>query len=153
MGYSFTIGEGRFVRDVYGEDVWEHFVADSVHLDEAPVFDLDGMTGNGNSRHPSYSGWFDFCKDAGSQVFDLFYNTPRGHTGQGTLIPEHPGACVIEQKHLDAVDTAIYHRKKISNRPAGFRDDQDATLARLMWLEFWFRWALANCKNPMFINT
>jgi hypothetical protein len=34
----------------------------------------------------------------------------------------------------------------------GFKDGQDFHGARLVWLEWWVRWALDNCKVPVIYN-
>lgn len=149
MGYSFTIGNGVMVKH---SDMFSRWEVEDVELASAPRFDDDEMTGRSNSRSPSYSGWESFCRAAGSSVFNLFYRTPDGHTGEGTLIPEHPGAAKIEQKHVDVIAAALEACKK-RGTVAGFREGQDSTLARLMWLHFWFNWAVENCENPMIQNT
>lgn len=152
MGYSFTIGEGAFVETIEDGEPYSRWEVPEVRLSTAPVFDNDSLTGNSNSRHPSYTGWYEFCKKAGFEIFNLFYTTPRGHTGEGTLIPRHPGGAKLEQKHLDVIRKVRIEREKLGLVP-GFADGQDYVLARLMWLEFWIDWALTNCKNPIFKNT
>ena len=152
MGYSFKIGNGKFVTYSDDGETYSRWEVENVHLENAPVFENDSLTGNSNSRHPSYTGWHDFCTQAGEEVFNLFYVSPRGHHGPGTLIPDHPGGAKLEQKHLEIIKNARIRRENIGGKP-GFNDDQDYTLARLMWLEFWIEWALNNCENPMFVNS
>jgi hypothetical protein len=161
MGYSFHIGNA--VHDIYEEDgeKWESWpVAGTTHPD-APTFPHDEMTGNGNGRHPSYSGWSAFCKDAG--IYEFFY-TESGHLKCG-----HPGTMFITYDDLAVIQLALEARKNIATKPPGFdgypvldkngqysSPDQgkyDGTLARLIWLEFWMRWALENCETPGIQNT
>lgn len=152
MGYCFRIGDGIQTNTVEDGEIISQIDVLEVSLKDAPVFEFDELTGNSNIRSPSYTGWFEFCKDAGNDIFSLFYNSPNGMTGIGTLIPIHPGFANITKKHYGVIKNAMERRMKFGNE-AGFSEGQDFTLARLIWLEFWFRWALENCKNPGIQNS
>lgn len=161
MGYSFHIGNA--VLETYDEDGehWERWEVSSHTHPDAPVFPNDSMTGNSNSRHPSYRGWSHFCKEA--NIYDFFYNH------NGNLHCGHPGTMFLKPQHLEYIQNALSKYREIATKPPGFegypeRNDlniletpdegkYDGTLARLIWLEFWIRWALENCENPGIQNT
>lgn len=160
MGYTLTIGEAKIEND--GERV--ALAAVGVSLPEAPAF--DEPTDNTNSRWPSYTVWHDFATAAG--IHELFYGGGwdreyRGYRGcsddfhreQG-MLASHPGVALITQADADYVSAAKV--RWIATHPdavAGFADDgsKDSTLARLEWLDFWFRWAVANCASPVLENS
>jgi hypothetical protein len=153
MGYTFTVGNAvpkHSKEDFpYLHAEWE--VEDTTHPD-APTFPNDEMTGDGNSRSPSYSVWADFCREAG--IYGLFYDE-RGH-----LLAGHPGCIGIDQDFADGVALALRRVRANATLPPGFEEwtyqgtpRHDYTLARLMWLDFWVRWALENCETPAIQNT
>lgn len=162
MGYTFTIGNAvpRHSKD-HGELYagWE--VEGATHPD-APTFPNDDMTGNSNSRSPSYTAWHDFCRQAG--IFSVFYDD-RGHLHAG-----HPGCVMIAPDELTEVQMALERYRTKATLPPGFsgwgvfnketrawdnpdEGKYDACLARLIWLEWWMRWALENCETPAIQNT
>lgn len=94
------------------------------------------------------------------------------------LIAEHPGAMPITKEHVEYVENAlsIYKQKypdhiaqypppKIGAKPIfegsneyrseDLSDDPiyDSNLCRGEWLAYWLRWALENCKHPVFVNS
>lgn len=114
----------------------------------APIFPEDEMTGNGSSRHPGYTPWSNFCKMAG--LTDLFFNDEYG------LMREHPGHAELRLEHAQAIDSALkaYNAKYPGAIPR-FGDGAtpaDAHLARLIWLDWWVKWALAHCEHPGIYN-
>lgn len=151
MGYTIKIGNAtpKFSKD-FNELLarWEvEPAADSC----APVFVNDEMTGNSNARSPSYSGWANFCRAVG--LHDFFFDDQDG------LITQHPGCEMITQEHLEIVQTALIKYQATTDKTPGFilwDDDDtgkfDGNLARLIWLEWWMRWALANCETPAIEN-
>lgn len=151
MGYSFYIGEAVPFFDEEG--LYATYDVNVVRLDEAPSFPNDNFSNNCNCRSPSYSGWADFAKTVGlEELFD--------RRGENTLIECHPGIMRITQTHVDIVSKALERYKTIATKPPGcsgdfFVDDgqYDYNYARLIWLDWWLRWALENCKNPAFRNT
>jgi hypothetical protein len=145
MGYSIRIGNA--VPEFSKEDgeLYACWVVKSATSDEAPTFINDQMTGNSNGRHPSYSGWGDFCDATG--LGDLFYKKWEG------LIYKHPGCVMITEDHYAEVHNALERYQKIATKPPGFADAYDPQLARLMWLDFWMRWALDNCETPAIYNS
>lgn len=152
MSYTFTIGNAtpKFSKDDgYLMASWS---VESKTLPEAPQFPHDEMTGQGNSRSPSYSGWSDFCRAAG--IFDVFYDD------RGRLLAGHPGCVMLTEADYARIDGALRAWTTTATKPPGFsgwkNEDEgkyDPILARLIWLKFWMRWALDNCETPAIENT
>ena len=146
MSYDIYIGEATlelFEGDVeYPAEI--HIRVARTTQPGAPQFEGDEMTGDGNSRHPGYSQWHGFCRAAGLE--DLFYDKEQG------FIREHPGTFALEQRHLDVVTKAREEWEKGHFDPPGFVEGKDYILARILWLEWWMRWALDNCKYPAIHN-
>lgn len=161
MGYSIYIGEPEveFINDDWNDG---ELIADinipEVKLLEAPTFPNDPLSAKNNGRHPSYTGWHDFCRITG--LIDLFYDEEKG------LIRKHPGCFRVEVKHLNEVRDALQNflNKNPDAVPAFGADplcknndpvpaNADGNLARLIWLEFWMSWALDYCKVPAISNS
>lgn len=146
MGYSIYIGEAVIKDD--DDHVW--LGVKQIEHPEAPFFPNDSMTGRTNGRHPSYGGWAEFTRETG--LYDLFFDKENG------LMAEHPGVAKLLPKHHARVKTALEFRQVVSKGAPGFppmgkTDGSDPMLARLIWLEWWMRWALANCKCPALENS
>ena len=163
MGYTLTIGNARVESGCdYGE-LWAKWSVDGATHPDAPTFPNDSMTGNSNQRSPSYSGWADFARDAGLERF--FFDK------EGGILRSHPGCVPLTQAHHTEVLAALQRCQALSKKPPGFAGDHvfnpethqwepsaeqdryDHTLARLIWTEWWIRWALENCETPAFENT
>ena len=154
MGYSFTIGNARPEHDKgdfpYLSARW---VVDGVTHPDAPVFPNDEMTGNGNSRHPSYTVWSDFCRAVG--LYEFFYDA-YGHLRAG-----HPGCIRLTKADADLISAALARYRQKAALPPGFEEvwrydspaRYDYLLARLIWLDWWVRWAVENCETPAIQNT
>jgi len=117
------------------EDGYEYNRVNEILSDDAPVFVHDELTKNSNNRHPSYTGWSDFTRACGLEF--LFFDRDDG------LMREHPGCFPINAGHL----SRIKESRKETDEP------KDHILARLIWLEFWFDYALKNCANPGIYNS
>lgn len=155
MGYTITIGDG-FVetgRDDFPE-LYCRWAAKRASDTNAPQFENDEMTGNGNSRSPSYSTWSAFCKDTG--LYDTFYDSTNN------LIGGHPGAVGITPEMAKTVADALEKRLATATAKPGFSDwhqaeskpaEFDAHLARLIWLDWWIRWAIERFETPVIANT
>jgi len=156
MSYDIYIGQAvvRSDFDKKYEEFYAEWVVEPQSLIGAPVFPNDGMTSNGNSRHPGYSQWSGFLDKCG--LHDLFFNKEEG------LMREHPGIALLKPSHLERVREALAKWKlTASGKPPGFgsfpkfidgewksvdEDTYDSILARLLWLEFWMDWALRECE-------
>lgn len=148
MSYDIYIGEAKFhipEKDEIKDYNQIKVRVQSVSLPEAPVFDGDAMTGNGNSRHPGYTQWASFLEHVG--LNELFF-------GDGGLMSDHPGCSYITKEHVEQVKAALEkYKERFPTAQPGFNDRQDALLARLIWLEWWMSWALKNCKVPAIFNS
>lgn len=154
MSYDIYIGEAQIDDDRDGYEM--RIVVKAFDHPEAPSFPNDELTGKGNHRHPGYSAWSDFTKDAG--LHDLFFEEDTG------LMSRHPGAFRLTNEHHQQVAAAL--DKWTTEHPdttPGFMDydyrkhetigpSYDYMKARLVWLEWWMRWALANCETPTIYN-
>jgi hypothetical protein len=153
MGYNFIIGNA-VLEEIDPDNPGRPPRVENAEHPDAPAF--GEPTDHTNERWPSYTAWRDFCKEVG--LVDLFYNKNSG------LIAQHPGACELTQVHLDEIARALEHRRASNgDKEPGFEDEtpegelidtgKDAQLARLVWLEYWVRWALRNCEHPIFRNS
>ena len=151
VSYDIYIGNAEIRYESSPDNDFVDVHVPRVERKEAPTFPDDETTGCGNSRHPGYTQWADFLREAG--LHDLFFLPGRG------LMRNHPGTQPIRREHLRQVRTALANRRKIATLPPGFHDyghegeDQyDAVLACLIWLEYWMSWALETCDRPAIHN-
>jgi len=153
MGYTFTIGNAIPVHNKTGfPDLHASWEVEAAHDEHAPTFPNDELTSNGNSRSPSYTAWADFCHTVG--LYDFFY-TLSGHLHAG-----HPGCIGITPHDAKFVSAALSRYRGAVTLPPGFEEYRyqgpprfDAHLARLIWLEWWMRWAVEHCDTPAIENT
>jgi hypothetical protein len=162
MSYSILIGEPEIASEP--DDGHLRLSVRKVELPNAPAFDGDEMTGRSNARHPSYSGWAEFVGAVGLEEF--FFGASRGERSAADhqrmeekygrydgLMAEHPGCRLLRSRDLGPIEDALSRwRKKHPKAKPGFESGQDPILARLLWLEFWVRWALASCTHPSIEN-
>lgn len=165
MGYNLTIGEAYMDYDKKYADL--SIRAEHAEREDAP--DHDPYVQKGNSRSPSYTVWDEFCREAGEDVYAMFYGSGwspemRGYKAmpeyfirkypkrERPILAEHPGHSVLTKDDLKIVREALANRKKLGTIP-GFNGVDDGVLARLLWLDFWIDWALKNCKIPILHNS
>ncbi len=174
MSYDIYIGNAELLSEWPGEDdePVAEWTVNSHAEDAAPSFPFDTMTANGNSRHPGYSQWGDFCREAG--LYDLFfgveYGDPPGfgreRPREGGLMRHHPGIAPLtpailatvtaarqrrQEQHPDAVpgwDFSSWQKPELDDGVRG----RDHILARLLWLEWWMDYALRTCERPAIYN-
>lgn len=183
MSYDIYIGEAVVADvDPSEDDGDDHAYelksrVNEVEVPDAPTFPNDDMTGKSNGRHPGYSQWANFCDEAG--LWALFSDVEDGlmreHPGCFLLRPAHLVAVrkalkKWKKEHPRAVpgfgDREEFERGlRMSKKGTEHHERQrallekmptwgwDAVLARLIWLEFWFSWALKNCKVPAVYNS
>jgi hypothetical protein len=156
MSYDIYIGNAE-PRTEDGEFDW--WVAPMTHED-APAFPNDELSEHANSRHPAYLGWSEFCKATG--MYDLLFAQWEG------LMRRHPGIHELTQDHAIQIRAALDRWKaRYPNAEPGFTgflkcsapgepsyesECANANLARLLWLDWWVQWALANCEHPAIYN-
>ena len=178
MGYTLKIGEAKID---YSEDD-ASIDCDTVNLPDAPAFgeatdhaserwpsysgwaDAMRTLGLTNMMFARRNGGADeFC-------WNDTYRRP--------LICNHPGAMPITKEHLEYVEAALAkykaeHPTHVAQFPPlrpdakpmrpgtnDYMPDQyvvdpryDGALCRGEWLLWWLRWAVANCKQPVFVNS
>lgn len=130
MGYTIKIGNavpGELNPD---EDVMNvRYRVESVRHEEAPAF--GEPTDHTNSRWPSYSAWADSAREA--DLTDLLVDT---------WCKPHPGCVRLKREHLERIQSALTRE-----------DLEEWTRNRLVWCEYWARWALDNCALPAVENS
>lgn len=166
MGYTLSIGEATVEpADEYGGPAEIGVV--SVTNADAPHIANETINVNSNQRWPSYVGWGDFAKAAG--LLEFFFHEEDG------LIAQHPGAVYLLPRHAKMLtETLASYRDKNPKALPGFTMEPgpfttpeeiasqelppegfyfDEVLARLVWCEWWVRWALVHCTVPIFRNS
>lgn len=175
MGYTLKIGEAELSYET------DYVCIDcaTVEIDSAPAY--GEPTDRQNQRWPSYSSWHDcmktlglmdvmFCSRNGGGGFD------RGGDSYEPLLASHPGAMPVTKAHAEEVEErlAAYKKKHPTHRAeypppkqgakpmfgSMYRNEDletspeyDGSLCRGEWLAYWLRWAVENCKQPVFVNS
>lgn len=147
MGYNIRIGNAVPFFSKDDDELYACWQIEGATSEDAPNFPGDHFTANSNGRYPSYSAWSQFCNKVG--LCDLFFDKYEG------LFRMHPGCQLITQDHYQTVSNALEEYQKHAKLPPGYDDfgNYDYNLARLMWLEFWMKWALENCETPAIYNS
>jgi hypothetical protein len=141
MGYTIRIGNA-----VVADENVERVHVKQAHHEDAPAFPGD-YAEQINERMPSYGQWESLANEAGLK--SLFFDKQRG------LLTQNPACAVLERAHLHEVQSAIerFRARFPEATPRFDMSTEDAHLARLLWLEWWMEWALANCELPAFYNS
>lgn len=164
MSYDIYIGEAKI--NYYPEDGYMELGVKDIELDNAPEFGFGDISGKSNGRFPGYSQMSKFCETVGLK--ELFYDEESG------FLRPHPGCKPITQDHLEIITKAKEKWEKEhpnckellptkDKEPANYfyidfdtREQEekkyDWIYARLVWFEFWFKWALKSCKMPCISN-
>lgn len=146
MGYSIYIGEASFETGLEYGDNDIYITVKEIESEDAPYWEGEDISGKTNGRHPSYTAFSRFCDLGG--VRDLFFNEQHG------LMRSHPGEVVLQKKDYETIKNArIEYQQNNPEAVAGWSEDKDDILARLIWFEYWFKWALDNCKMPIIKNS
>lgn len=147
MGYSITIGELHV--DKYPDDGIESdcisFSAKGVHHESAPAF--GEPTDFTNSRWPSYSAWSNFLEYAG--LYDAFFCN-------GRLIGGHPGVRLVTKDMLELIQQSKLRMESANPPPVATMEnytEKNGYYCRIIWLEYWCKWALENCETPVIANS
>lgn len=156
MSYDIYIGNAQPVYpDPADEDdgyfAWrvEHVTNDAApewpNPASDPIGSLVDISGKTNGRHPGYIQMREWSKRVGLE--DLFFNEQNG------LLRPHPGICRLLPHMLAEVQEALAkYQTKHPGKVPGWGDNESGDLAKLIWYEFWMRWALANCAWPAVEN-
>lgn len=148
MGYIIKVGNA--IPRIDENSVLDWDIECVVHED-CPTFFRDNS--KENIRCPSYSVWGDFCEVVGLE--DMFYLRAYGRTPKRAK-----GVVYLTVAHLEEVSNSLTKYRSAVKIPPGFEEENyeltyltespkyDGHLARLIWLEWWMKWAIANCKMP-----
>ena len=156
MGYDIYIGQGEYDSET------KLYSVHHLNLPEAPEAHNDTMSAHVNHRYLSYFGWFWWCDAVG--LYDLFF-------GSGGLMAQHPGATKLTPQHAYIIHAALERYQSThpnvvpgccgcstcdpySHNPTDpcHHPEYDYDLARLVWLDWWMKWSLQHCSNPMMAN-
>lgn len=147
MGYSITIGELSI--DAAPEDGVEcsciNFSAKGVAIEGSPAY--GEPTDGTNQRWPSYSSWSNHLENAG--LYDVFFFG-------GHLIGGHPGVRLVTKELLERISKAKADlESEHPNIEATMQPytDINGTYCRVIWLEYWCKWAIENCTVPVIANS
>lgn len=147
MGYSITIGE--LSVDEYPEDGIDSacigLSANRASVEGSPAY--GEPTDGTNQRWPSYSSWSNYLEKAGIQ--DVFFCN-------GRLIGGHPGIRLVTKELLERISKAKADLEKQHPTIEATMEpytDINGTYCRVIWLEYWCKWALENCKVPVIANS
>jgi len=158
MGFDFRVGEA--IIDHQQEDYLCSIDVKKVNVKEAPIFNK--YWGQTNKIHVSYGGWKEICRFI--RLEDLFYDTDADYC----LLQSHPGCVPITPFHLTVLNnryseylvrcpSAIptFGNINKTNMLEGDKSNpiENNMLCWLVWLIFWFKWALNNCERPVFCNS
>lgn len=158
MGYSLYIGEAKLATD---KEIDEHWI----YIDCETFKDIKGAPDYGDvnpcesTRWPSYTQWSEFAKSV--NLYDYFFDEENG------VIKDHPGTHLLTNEDYNRVNFAFgEYKKKYKKELKGIaryklkRGNSNFTYeemikynyVRLHWLVFWIKYALDNCKYPIFQN-
>lgn len=157
MGYNITIGELEISKEP--DDGLDcpclYFHAKGTRRDDAPAF--GEPTDYTNQRWPGYDSWSDVLSHA--DMYDLFFE-------DGRLIGGHPGVRLVTPELVTVVGVrkADFERRyphvvaTYGDPPSHMEEDpsnppENETYCRVVWLDYWLRWALENCETPVIANT
>ena len=156
--YEIRIGEGVYLpldedaervtpycKQIEGKTVYYDPGVRFMEHPDAPCFPHD-VTGRSNERRPASSVWHEVMEEAG--LAPMFFDPVHG------LMPKADGCTFFSRWHALWIGYAVWSWKDQhpGTIPGFCRDDDpieyDATLARLLWLEWWMEWALEHCEIP-----
>ena len=168
MGYTLRIGELNVEYFQDEDDPCIFLTAGHLHHDNAPAF--GEITDYSNSRAPSYTVWSDFAQFV--ELYSLFFgNEPfnKERVRDDALLANHPGCVPLTERHRCEINAALASYKAkfpkaipTFGKPAPEgkffwvdkeNPEENAYMARLIWLHYWVNWALDNCEKPVFQNT
>jgi len=168
MGWNIGIGEAVIVYEISdrGEETCCIIVEGVEHID-APEFFISDISGKGNFRYPSYDVFHNWAYECG--LGDLFFHKYYGL--QHGSIDAHPitefhlriirhAKRIWEMKHPGCQDRIPYLTVQPKEYEELYRGNKwkemeeinnryDWVYARIIWFEFWFDYAIKNCKQPI----
>ena len=173
VSYDIQIGEACLEDMSYDKCAGLRVWAKRAAHDDAPTFENDDMTANGNCRRPGYSAWSEFCRETG--LYAMFFGLDGRRNPymrpdednchrETPLLAEHPGFQAINKYDVEHVKERLdAYRAKYPNAKPGFdtwstkdedaRPIEDAHMASLIWLHYWMDWAVKTCAHPIVANS
>ena len=136
MSVSVMIGEVVPSRET---DACGSLEIQAALVEAAPNFPGQHQAGR-NLVAMSTVGFAALCKSR--TVADLL----GAEVSSGALPADGSNLIELKVEHLAKVRTAV--RCNPTQGAPGFAQGYDATMARLLLLEFWIAWALGTCKRP-----
>lgn len=132
MGYTIKIGNAtpQFDKECFPE-LWAQWKVELVEHPDAPSF--GEPTDRENQRWPSYTGWEYFLD--GTDLKDWWEKVGNSHPGIYGL--------TLEDRILITEKLNTYTKT----------EEEDWNYNRLVWLEYWVRWAVENCETPAIENS
>lgn len=109
MGYTLSIGNAKVKSGKEFGELWARWTVEDTTHPEAPTFPNDTMTGNSNSRSPSYSAWYDFALCTGLER--LFFDEDEG------LMAQPPGCVLLTEAHHTEVLAALQRWQDSADKP------------------------------------
>lgn len=154
MGYTVTIGELEHDVPEYDEYAFSYMYGASVKR----VIQTDAPEGS-NSRSPSYFVWNKVCLDLNIKELLYYRKNDRGN-------PVHKNVIFLNDEFLTAFKEAarLFRLNNPSIVPKYTDDTPDTTkeelrtmelcgsMMRLVWMEYWFDWAVKKYKNPVMLT-
>lgn len=164
MGYNIGIGE---LEVTYNDEYISIDARAETHPD-APDLGNGDASGKGNYRYPGYSSFANWCDEL--NIRSVFYEEGGTDYYSGkvrwNMKGGHPGATPLTQSIYDTIKSTLDkyrldHPNSVLPTAENTKDlkpfdddpEHDYTLARLVWFEFWMKWALENCKQPVISNS
>jgi hypothetical protein len=155
MGYSIYIGNA--VVEVDEDELYAKYTVERITHEKAPRWpncinangDVD-ISKDTNGRHPCYISMDNWARAVG--LYELFLGNGSNDGAAGLLNP-HSGCRRLTPDILVQISTARikWEKSHIGAKP-GWSNEDDAALAKLVWYEWWVKWALENCRIPAISN-
>lgn len=160
MTVDFRIGNAEI--EIW-EDTYELTVARLV-LNEAPEFLNDSLTGKQNFRSMANRAYSEFIAEHNLKDFDDMFSDDSSRIH---VITQDMLDCIVNARELHELTIGekvpgwalangfivlpdgsyrFYTEEEVDI--ATKESNTDADLARLMWFEWWLKWALDNCERP-----
>jgi hypothetical protein len=140
MSVSVMIGEALPCEAI---DAGSRFEVQEERIEGAPNFPGQHQAGH-NLISMGTTGFAALCQSR--TVADLM----GAQVSTGALPPDGGKVTALTEAHLRQAQTAV--RCSVNHGEPGFIEGHDATLARLLLLEFWIGWALRSCKSPVMLT-
>lgn len=150
--YGFTMLTGNAVVQIGNAILANHAVdvddlMPSWRMEESVADTAPSFFGNINKTNIltcHISTWEKFCHKA--DIHELFFSG-------GT----HRGIVKLKQRHLDLVSDVLANYHDFGPVRPSWNDPENpdwckynGMMERLTWIDYWMRWAIANCETPAF---